>query len=381
MKDSKVKKRDKFSKLKEILKFILNGHKCRTTNSMATISNTFDETSIANYLTPLIKTDIIKKEDTGSYGLNKFLINQDCFHDIKHVSNFISSTLCQMEIDDSKEAFQYFFIETPKKISKLIIYKSSTDLKNTDLINCLLSNEKYQIFHKMHEADFGTKLVIEYEHTKENIRNKKIIPLKSFIIIDILYLCFYDLFTNNIDILGYDSITSYEIDNSEIPYFEINEEKISKTISNFIEKNINTIQSISFAAFPELLITFSKLNLINYFEDIEVPNKKDFKKEALEEKKSSSICKFEDTQSKNICHVNGSLKPSIFDTIDQKFTQFIKFSNKKEKKSFQIYAPKVNLIYIIRNYYEYMELIDYSNVQEEVKSFISAILEREKDYR
>lgn len=379
MDDCKVKKRDKFSKLKNILKSLLLGKECRPSQSMTIINDDSQEIDIANYLTPLIKTNVVEKKNTGIYGLNEQLINRDYFQNVNHVSNFVSSTLCQMKPKESEEVFEYFFQQIPKNIIKSMIYQSLTDCNHDDFINSCLLSERYKIFHKMHAADFKVKLTIRYKENN-NIHHKLIVPLKSFIIIDILYLCFYDVITKKIDFLEYHSIDFYRLDKSEIPYFHISEEGISKAISNFQEKNMQELKSISFIVFPELMITLSHLKLIDDFENIQIPDEKNFEKEELKHRTSSGICKFIAIPKIDICYVNTSLKPSIFDLADNTDSEFTEFATKQEKKAFRIYAPKINLVYIIRNYFEHIKLIDYSDIEEELHSFITTILKTKKDY-
>lgn len=378
MDDFKVKKRDKFFRLKEILKFLLQGNKCSPTQSMSSINDDFQESNIANYLTPLIKTSIVKKRDTGIYGLNKQLINRDYFQDANHVSNFVSSVLCQIKPQEAGEVFEYFFQEIPANIIKSMIYKSFTDFGDADFIKSCLLSERYQIFHKMHSEDFKITLTIRYKVNNYS-RHKKIVPLKSFIFIDKIYLCCYDLITDKIDILEYSSIVYYIIETFELFNKYIKKEEISKAISNFQEKNMQTSASISFVALPELMITLSHLNLIDSYENIEIPNEKYFEEEKEQKQKTSSdINKFIDISQRDICQVNGSLITSIFDFEDETKLGFKEFSNVQEKKAFHIYAPKINLVYIVRNYFEYIELIDYSQIEEEIGSFIIAVLNASK---
>ena len=376
MSDLEIKKRDRFSRLKSLLKILLVGKECRTSQKMLFTSDDFKESAIANYLTPLIKTKIAEKINTGIYGLNKQLINRDYFQDENHVSNFISSALCQMKPKESEEVFQYFFQEIPANIIKSMIYQSFTDFGHTDFIKSCLLSERYQIFHKMHSADFNIKLTIKYKENY-NEQYKKIIPLKSFILIDKIYLCCYDLITAKIDILEYSSIVYYIIDTFEIFNKYIKEEEISKAILNFQEKNMHTSASISFVAFPELMITLSHLNLIDSYENIEIPTEKYFDEEP-KLKTSSDIHKFIDISKKDICYVNSSLETSIFDLVNETNFGFTEFLHKQEKKAFRIYAPKINLVHIIRNYFEHIELVDYSQIEEEVGSFIVAILSASK---
>lgn len=373
MSDLEIKKRDRFSRLKSLLKILLVGKECRTSQNMLSMNDDFKESTIANYLTPLIKTKIAEKRNTGIYELNKQLINRDYFQDENHVSNFISSALCQMKLKESEEVFQYFFQEIPANIIKSMIYQSFTDFGHTDFIKSCLLSERYQIFHKMHSADFNIKLTIKYKENY-NEQYKKIIPLKSFILIDKIYLCCYDLITAKIDILEYSSIVYYIIETFGLFNKYIKEEEISKAISNFQEKNMQTSASISFVAFPELMITLSHLNLIDSYENIEIPNEKYFEeKKEQKQKTSSDMNKFID-----ICQINGSLKTSIFDLTDETKLGFKEFSNVQEKKAFHIYAPRINLVYIVRNYFEYIELIDYSQIEEEIGSFIIAVLNASK---
>lgn len=378
MSDLEIKKRDRFSRLKSLLKILLVGKECRTSQKMLFTSDDFKESAIANYLTPLIKTKIAEKINTGIYGLNKQLINRDYFQDENHVSNFISSALCQMKPKESEEVFQYFFQEIPANIIKSMIYQSFTDFGHTDFIKSCLLSERYQIFHKMHSADFNIKLTIKYKENY-NEQYKKIIPLKSFILIDKIYLCCYDLIADKIDILEYSSIVYYIIDTFEIFNKYIKEEEISKAISNFQEKNMKTSASISFVAFPELMITLSHLNLIDSYKNIEIPNEKYFEeKKEQTQKTSSDMNKFIDISQRDICQINGSLKTSIFDLADETKLGFTKFLNVQEKKAFRIYAPRINLVHIVRNYFEHIELIDYSQIEEEIGSFITAVLNANK---
>ena len=59
------------------------------------------------------------------------------------------------------------------------------------------------------------KLTIKYKENY-NEQYKKIMPIKSFILIDKIYLCCYDLIADKIDILEYSSIVYYIIDTFEI---------------------------------------------------------------------------------------------------------------------------------------------------------------------
>lgn len=378
MDDFKVKKRDKFFRLKEILKFLLQGNKCRPTQSMSSINDDFQESNIANYLTPLIKTNIVKKRDAGIYGLNNQLINLDYFQDKNHVSNFASSVLCQIKRQEAEKVFEYFFQEIPAHIIKSTIYKSFTDFRDADFIKSCLLSERYQIFHKMHSADFNIELTIKYI-ANNNERHKKIIPLKSFIIIDKVYLCIFDLILNKIDILEYNSIIFYKIDTSKISDRYIRDEDILQAISNFQEEKMkaSTSTSISFIAFPELLITLSHLNLFDSYENIEIPTEKYFDKEP-EQKISSDICADANIAQKDICHLTSSLKKSIFDFDDTTNLRWKEFSNVQERKAFRIYSSKINLVDIMRNYLEHIELIDYSQIEEEVEPFITAVLNASK---
>ena len=142
---------------------------------------------------------------------------------------------------------------------------------------------------------------------------------------------------------------------------------------------MQTSASISFVALPELMITLSHLNLIDSYENIEIPNEKYFEEEKEQKQKTSSdINKFIDISQRDISHVKGSLQTSIFDFEDETKFGFKEFSNVQEKKAFHIYAPKINLVYIVRNYFEYIELIDYSQIEEEIGSFIIAVLNASK---
>lgn len=378
MSDFEIKKRDRFAKLKSLLKILLGGKECRTSQNMLSMNDDFKESTIANYLTPLIKTKIAEKRNTGIYGLNKQLINRDYFQDENHVSSFVSSVLCQIKPQEAGEVFEYFFQEIPAYIIKSMIYKSFADFGDADFIKSCLLSERYQVFHKMHSAGFNITLTIRYEVNNYS-RHKKIVPLKSFIFIDKIYLCCYDLITDKIDILEYSSIVYYIIETFGLFNKYIKEEEISEAISNFQEKNMQTSASISFVALPELMITLSHLNLIDSYENIEIPNEKYFEEEKEQKQKTSSdINKFIDISQRDICQVNGSLITSIFDLTDETKLGFKEFSNVQEKKAFHIYAPKINLVYIVRNYFEYIELIDYSQIEEEIGSFIIAVLNASK---
>ena len=376
MSNLEIKKRDKFARLKSIVKIFFAGKECKSSQNIPFMSDDFKESKITNYLTPLIKTKIIDKRNTGVYGLNKQLINRDYFKDENHISNFVSSILCQMKPKESGEVFEYFFEEIPNNIITSMIYKSFTDFGDADFIKSCLLSERYQIFHKMHLADFNIILTIKYKKNY-NEQYKKIMPIKSFILIDKIYLCCYDLITNKIDILEYSSIVYYIIETFGLFNKYIKEEEISKAILNFQEKNMQTSASISFVAFPELMITLSHLNLIDSYENIEIPTEKYFDEEP-KQKTSSDIHKFIDISKKDICYVNSSLETSIFDLVNETNFGFTEFLHKQEKKAFRIYAPKINLVHIIRNYFEHIELVDYSQIEEEVGSFIVAVLSASK---
>jgi len=376
MSDFEIKKRDRFTRLKSIVKILLEGKECRSSQTMPFINDDFKQSTIANYLTPLIKTNIAEKRNVGIYGLNKRLINRDYYQDEKHVSNLVSSVLCQIKPQEAREVFEYFFQEIPANIIKSMIYQSFTDFGHTDFIKSCLLSERYQIFHKMHSSDFKIELTIQYTENNNN-RHKKIIPLKSFIIIDKIYLCFYDLITEKIDILEYNSIIFYQLDTSKISHVYVKDEDVLQAISNFQEKKRKTLASISFIAFPELLITLSRLNLFDSYENIEIPTEKYFDAEP-EQRISPNIYKYVNTAQNDICHLRGSLKKSIFDLVDTTNSRWREFSNVQEQKAFCVYASRINLVYIVRNYFEHIELIDYSQIEEEIGSFITAVLNANK---
>ena len=364
--DKKRKERDKFSRFKKVIdEFLLDADKFCLTNQKNPFNNELAQKSTINYVSKLFQSHIIHKINTAKYGLNKKLVNKQYFNNIQNVSNFISCVMCKLKPSEAKQLFQYFFEEVPKGIKISMLFQCLIDFENDEILKSGLLSDKYSFFHTFITADNRTNLNITFRQFQTTY-TKLISPLKSFILSDSWYLCFYDYESRQIEFLKYSAIVQYDIESKPLTSPMISEEKIANSILDFIQKN-DVECSISFMAFPELIISLMSLDLMYKFEEIPIPNTQNFNDEEFQQRSYLDI-------GINPFNIEPSLNIGINDfmplTNDLEFGESFQ---EEKKKAFRIYGSRNNLIYIVKNNLEFIDMIDYEDIQDEINLFLTNI--------